>query len=215
MPLSTGDNQVAALSNANAKRHAVMHVPGSWLIGWCLRALIESEFKSLDADHTGRLSIEELYTGIILIYMKLSMFIRLSPPTRSYVRRLLQEMDKDHDGRLNREEFQKFVEVLSAGMLTRALFQVVVMFVVGPLLARQENRFLTSERGEKIENWIEARTGVQIADGTAERMLVVFNVAILVPLVLMLTDIAYLHFYPEAGRSLSRQFSPKSAQKQR
>jgi hypothetical protein len=145
---------------------------------WLIDRVAPAAFDEIDLDQSGKLDVNELYAGVLLVYVKLSAWFWVLPPTRAYTEELLHDLDENHDGQLDRHEFRAFCLFLSKGLIARIFVQLAVTFLVGPLLARLQIGFFESTA---LVQYIGA-------------CFLVFNVVVLVPLVLILIDRAYSYW---------------------
>jgi hypothetical protein len=144
----------------------------------------EAAFDIIDFDKSGLLDTTEIYAGVLLVYNKLGCIIHIAAPTREYTEELIHDIDEDHDGRLNLHEFKAFCLFLSRGLLMRVLVKLSVTVIFGPFLASAEMQFMPGVEEFRLLG----------GPGAVERCLLVLNIMVLVPLVLLFIDRAFLHW---------------------
>jgi len=72
------------------------------------KGMAKRVFNDLDADGSGELDIDELYSGILMVHLQLAKFFgsaACKPPTRETVQNMFFDFDDDNSGSLNVEEF--------------------------------------------------------------------------------------------------------------
>jgi hypothetical protein len=94
----------------------------------------------VDTDESGEVDEKELYSGMLLIHLKLGCYAgpaACRPVGRERVHAMFHKMDVDNSGFLDREEFEEVMSVLCANVLTRVMIQWSLTLVVVPLIARK------------------------------------------------------------------------------
>jgi Ca2+-binding EF-hand superfamily protein len=96
-------------------------------------------FAVVDADESGEVDEKELYSGLLLIHLKLGCYAgpaACRPVDRQRVRAVFQKMDVDHSGTLDRDEFREVMMVLCSNIFTRVLVQWSMTLMIVPLVAQ-------------------------------------------------------------------------------
>ena len=134
---------------------AVLYVRRQWHT-W-FRKLVLTAFDDIDHDKNGKIECEELWAGVLMLYIKLRQAnIPADPPPRKVVDNLMLKFDFNHDGELSVEEFAEIVGVLSAQTLGRVF--AVVLFVAGwPALMGMSYNFVGDQlKAQGPPSWMPA-----------------------------------------------------------
>jgi len=91
-------------------------------------------FKLCDTSESGSVSKGELYTGLLLVYLKIAKYAGPAacyPPTREVVETLFDTCDIDQSGYIDEEEFVMIMVVLSSQLTWRILtfYTLIIMLV--------------------------------------------------------------------------------------
>lgn len=108
---------------------------GGWVPGQNINKYIDRLFDSVDENHDGGVSIEELYERVLLLYVKINQQASVPPPTKATVMALFRNADTDRSQRLDRDQFQKIMKVIYSRAATRMILAKLSKVVVAPLLA--------------------------------------------------------------------------------
>mmetsp|Transcript_28341 Transcript_28341/g.68942 ORF Transcript_28341/g.68942 Transcript_28341/m.68942 type:complete len:337 (-) Transcript_28341:235-1245(-) len=103
------------------------------------RGLLNQAFETVDQDSSGTIDEKELYSGLLLIHLKLGMYAgpaACKPISREKCHSVFVKMDDDHSGALDRDEFDNVMCVLFGNVLFRVLFQYGCTIMLVPLLAQ-------------------------------------------------------------------------------
>lgn len=94
-------------------------------------------FRSIDVDENGSVDVQEIYTGVLLVYLKLANAgIRgLTPPSRSEIKLLIEHLDIDNDDTLSADEFTQVSAVLLGDIAGRVAIQAVLSMFIIPFLS--------------------------------------------------------------------------------
>ena len=87
---------------------------------------MDAAFDSIDVDKSGDVTLEELYSGLLLIHLQMAAYVGASacrPASRGYVEEIFHLLDADDSGVLNREEFSVAMKVLYSQVFTRIVIQ--------------------------------------------------------------------------------------------
>ena len=98
--------------------------------GW-YRRTVDEAFAYIDSDNSGRIRQDELWAGVLRVYLQLrQMNIPVDPPSRETIFALVTA---DPDGELDLEEFEVIMYALSSQVLVRTI-TMVVFAAAWPLL---------------------------------------------------------------------------------
>lgn len=101
-----------------------------WFEECCKKA-----FQAADKDGSGSLTRDELYTGVLELYLTMHLYgVPAKAPTRQKVMNIMDDIDVDNSGTLDYSEFKRILQVLSELILQRALTQFSLTLVC-PFLA--------------------------------------------------------------------------------
>jgi len=90
-----------------------------------LEALIDKAFHSVDVDNSGEIQKDELWAGVLSLYITLrQQNIPADPPPREAVMKLLEDFDTNNDHKLSIDEFKQVVGALSVQALGRVITMV-------------------------------------------------------------------------------------------
>ena len=101
--------------------------------------MIHSAFQLVDQDNSNDIDEKELYSGLLLIHLKLGTYAgpaACKPISREKCHSVFVKMDVDNSGRLDRDEFENVIMVLFGNVLTRVLLQYVCTLLLVPLIAQ-------------------------------------------------------------------------------
>lgn len=102
--------------------------------------MLKWAFDQVDADGSGTVDEKELYSGLLLIHLKLGTYAgpaACKPISREQTRTLFETVDVDHSGTLDRTEFDAVMMILFGNALLRVAFQYAATLLLVPLLAQQ------------------------------------------------------------------------------
>lgn len=86
----------------------------------------DNAFAVVDADGSGEVDEKELYSGLLLIHLKLGCYAgpaACRPVDRQRVHDVFEKMDVDDSGSLDKEEFREVMMVLCSNIFTRVMVQ--------------------------------------------------------------------------------------------
>ncbi|KAJ4721432.1 Calcium-binding EF hand family protein [Melia azedarach] len=84
------------------------------------------------------LTFPELYVAVFRVYNDINKYLpgpHLDPPSEERVRAMMEECDLNLDRVLDREEFVKFIELLTADTIVVVSRGLIMALVVAPILA--------------------------------------------------------------------------------
>lgn len=97
--------------------------------------IVDSVFEDADTNHDGTISLSEVQTLILEMYVKINRAAPIPPPTREKVNTIFDRADVDQNNKLSKKEFSELAGVLASRATTRLVAHKIVSFVVAPLLA--------------------------------------------------------------------------------
>jgi len=101
--------------------------------------LCDASFEIVDADHSGGVDVNELYSGLLLIHLKLGTYCgpaACRPLSRDRCQAVFQKMDADRSGTLDRDEFRNVMMVLFSNVVFRVAVQWSMTLMIVPVVAR-------------------------------------------------------------------------------
>lgn len=102
--------------------------------------LCDWAFDVVDTDGSGSVDEKELYSGLLLIHLKLGTYAgpaACRPLGREQCHSVFVMMDADNSGCLDREEFRNVMMVLFGNVLLRVLAQWSMTLIIVPLVAQR------------------------------------------------------------------------------
>ena len=127
-------------------------------------------FKAIDTDHSGGVDETELYSGLLLIHLKLGMYLgpaACKPLARQKCNAVFTKMDIDQNGYLCQDEFRQVMMVLFGNVFLRVIAQWGMTITIVPLIAQQLTQYLlmastfvysiisTMDERSYLANWLE------------------------------------------------------------
>lgn len=136
-PLSSAKQRQAP---ENSVTTTTKRVPvGNWLCRTRLfRKICASAFDMVDVDGSGSVDEKELYSGLLLIHLKLGCYAgpaACRPLGREKVAEMFRKFDADQSGCLDRDEFQDCMALLFGNVLLRVIAQWSLTLIIVPLVA--------------------------------------------------------------------------------
>ena len=107
-----------------------------WTRSKNFKKLTDWAFKTIDADGSGQVDKKELYTGLLMIHLKLATYAgpaACRPATREYCEKIFDQMDVDKSGELDREEFTEVMQIVCAQVFTRVAIQWTMTLMIVPM----------------------------------------------------------------------------------
>jgi len=107
-----------------------------WTRSKNFKKLTDWAFKTIDADGSGEVDKKELYTGLLMIHLKLATYAgpaACRPATREYCEKIFDQMDVDKSGELDREEFTEVMQIVCAQVFTRVAIQWTMTLMIVPM----------------------------------------------------------------------------------
>jgi EF-hand domain pair len=95
-------------------------------------------FEAVDLDGSGTVDEKELYSGLLLIHLKLGTYAgpaACRPLSRERCKEFFEKMDRDRSGTLDQSEFNQVMTVLFGNVLIRVLTQWSMTLIIVPLVA--------------------------------------------------------------------------------
>lgn len=101
--------------------------------------MITSSFDMVDQDGSGSIDEKELYSGLLLIHLKMGTYAgpaACKPISREKCHSVFVKMDSDGSGHLDREEFEAVVMVLFGNVMMRVVIQYACTLLIVPMIAQ-------------------------------------------------------------------------------
>lgn len=101
--------------------------------------LVDYTFNAIDSDQSGSIDKKELYTGLILVHLKIAAYVgpaACSPASKEYVENMFDMLDKDKNGSLDKEEFTQLMMILCSQITTRVFMQLSLTILIVPLISQ-------------------------------------------------------------------------------
>jgi Ca2+-binding EF-hand superfamily protein len=103
------------------------------------RQMCDTAFAGIDLDGSGEVDEKELYSGLLLIHLKMGCYAgpaACKPLSRERVQKVFCQYDTDGSGCLDREEFRSVMTVLFGNVFFRVLVQWSMTLMIVPLIAQ-------------------------------------------------------------------------------
>lgn len=101
--------------------------------------MCDTAFDGVDLDGSGSVDEKELYSGLLLIHLKLGCYAgpaACRPLSRERAQRVFERYDTDKSGCLDREEFRSVMTVLFGNVFLRVLVQWSMTLMIVPMVAQ-------------------------------------------------------------------------------
>jgi hypothetical protein len=101
--------------------------------------LVNWAFDVVDIDQSGHVDKKELYSGLILIHLKLASYLgpaACRPASRKHVYEIFDLIDFNNSGKLNRVEFGTVMLLFLPQIITRVLLHMMMAIIIIPFLSR-------------------------------------------------------------------------------
>ena len=157
------------------------------------QAAVTKAFNAMDHDEDGRIHEDELYTGVLELYLTLhNMNVPCEAPSREVVLSILRERDADADGRLDYEEFRHVMHALTAQVFGRAaltlVFFVSFPLALGILYSLAVDWMVDNHVGRSLPAWLQCAGSMFNALHLGPTLLTAVGIPVLIPRVLWLAD---------------------------
>eukprot|EP00494_Astrolonche_serrata_P028160 UN28425 len=98
--------------------------------------LVKQVFETIDMDKSSKVDFQEMYIGILLLYVSLTRVIPggAIPPAVDDVKKLMNKVAPNHES-VDLEEFEALCKVLLQNITGRVITQAIFAFLVFPILA--------------------------------------------------------------------------------
>eukprot|EP00978_Attheya_sp_CCMP212_P018296 scaffold49887_cov48-Attheya_sp.AAC.3 len=100
-----------------------------------LEKFVDRLFDGADTNHDGKVSMEESYTLVLKMYIRVNQQAPIPPPTKETVQALFKRADQNRSGSLDRTEFTRLMLVLHSRATVRLILVKFSQVFVAPLLA--------------------------------------------------------------------------------
>jgi Ca2+-binding EF-hand superfamily protein len=129
-----------ASTSSSTTRAAVSSKAASW---FCrtkyFQQMCDTAFDGIDVDGSGEVDAKELYSGLLLIHLKMGCYAgpaACKPLSRERVQTVFAQYDVDNSGCLDREEFRSVMTVLFGNVFFRVLVQWSMTLLFVPMIAQ-------------------------------------------------------------------------------
>mmetsp|Transcript_6112 Transcript_6112/g.13333 ORF Transcript_6112/g.13333 Transcript_6112/m.13333 type:complete len:280 (-) Transcript_6112:121-960(-) len=131
------------------------------------KRIVDSVYDDADSNKDGKISLAEVNTLILNMYVKINRAAPIPPPSRDTVDALFTSADVDGNKRLSRDEFSRLAIVLASRATTRLVAHKIVSFVVAPVLAIKTVEGLSGKHlgdGDLMKRLVPEKMKGRIAD---------------------------------------------------
>ena len=121
-----------------------------------LRNLSEWCFEACDGDHSGSLTYDEVYAGVLLAHLHLARYAGIAalyPPSRNQVMEFCEKVDPKGKQAVGRTEFREIVKLTMAHLGSRIIIYYGFLVLLVPMIASRivsRLRFIHSSAVENI-----------------------------------------------------------------
>ena len=113
-------------------------------------ALARSAFTRADKDRSGTIDRDELYTGVLEMFLQLHCYgLLVRPPRRVLVMEIMEDRDVDQDGKLGYDEFKAVLTELTKLVFSRGVTQMGLT-ILCPMVAPSLSFVLRRSLGEAM-----------------------------------------------------------------
>ena len=140
---SNGEDEKNDGGTSSKKKKSSKMRPGSssWLTRTkTFQTFCKNAFEIVDFDDSGTVDEKELYTGLLLIHLKLGMYVgpaACRPIGRERCHKVFDHYDDDNNGYLTRKEFEGVMMVLFSNVISRVLIQWSLTICIVPMVAQE------------------------------------------------------------------------------
>ena len=134
------DTPIRLDADAATKKRTSRLKKASW---FCRTAyfskLCDTAFDGVDSDRSGCVDVNELYSGLLLIHLKLGTYAgpaACRPLSRDRCQAIFEKMDADRSGTLDRDEFRSVMMVLFSNVVLRVFVQWSMTLLIVPVVAK-------------------------------------------------------------------------------
>jgi hypothetical protein len=127
--------------------------------------MVVSVFASMDSTGHGEVTKDELYSGLLLVHLKLAKFVGAPacyPPEKSTCDTLFDAADHDNSGGIDKDEFSSIMAVSCAQIMSRMVMYYLIVMLFVPYAAAQVVDALPIDEGSYLEMITEAAVGFVI-----------------------------------------------------
>lgn len=116
--------------------------------------ICDSAFESIDVDKSGFVDQKELYSGLLLVHLKLGMYLgpaACKPIGRERCQSIFEKVDTDHSGTLDKDEFRNVMIFLFGNVLLRVIVQWTATIFIVPVIAQHSVNWIYFVWGKACE----------------------------------------------------------------
>mmetsp|Transcript_8015 Transcript_8015/g.14876 ORF Transcript_8015/g.14876 Transcript_8015/m.14876 type:complete len:534 (-) Transcript_8015:337-1938(-) len=139
-PSSQNSSSNSSMSKSNSKLTNLLQTKSSWLTQTrYFQKVVDWSFDVIDSDDSGDVSLEELYSGLLLVHLKFAVYVgapACRPASREYVAEIFHLLDTDDSGTLTKEEFTIVMKILYSQVFTRIVIQWTLTLMIVPLVSQ-------------------------------------------------------------------------------
>ncbi len=107
--------------------------------------IVNYTFDSIDIDKSGTIDRKEIYTGLLLVHLKLAAYVgpaACRPVSKDYLFTMFDLLDTDDSGTLNKEEFTELMTILCSQITTRVFTQLSMTLMIVPFISQYLVEFI-------------------------------------------------------------------------
>jgi len=108
--------------------------------------IVNSAFDKVDVDKSGGVTLEELYSGLLLIHLQMAIYVgapACRPASKKYVSEVFHIVDTDNSGTLDRNEFKIVMQILYSQVFTRIVIQWTLTLMLVPVTTKYILQYTT------------------------------------------------------------------------
>lgn len=140
-------------------------VTGNKLFASRLERFVDGLFDGADTNRDGTVSMDESYTLVLKMYIRVNRQAPIPPPSKETVQALFKRADRSRSGSLDRTEFTQLMLVLHSRATVRLILVKVSQVFVAPLLAFHSVQWMAGSK------WLVTHLAPQIPSKYADLLL--------------------------------------------
>lgn len=102
------------------------------------KSITKWAFNACDGDQSGQIHKDELYTGLLLVHLKIAKKVGPAacfPATKETVDKLFDACDADKSGTIDEHEFSKIMIVCCGQIVSRVMIYLALLLFISPCVA--------------------------------------------------------------------------------